>query len=106
MRGEATVEKKERSGTIVCEAIDMSVKTAREAGSGMATGRRQYDGITCTKQIDRATPLIAKALAENPVIDGTFQFWRPSASGAEQQTYTIDVKAGTRGRHPAIHGCD
>lgn len=37
------------------------VKTAREAGSGMATGRRQYEPVVITKRIDKSTPLIAKS---------------------------------------------
>jgi hypothetical protein len=37
------------------------VKTAREAGSGMATGRRQYEPVVITKRIDKASPVIVKS---------------------------------------------
>lgn len=35
--------------------------TTREAGSGMATGRRQYNPIRFSKRIDKSTPLLARA---------------------------------------------
>jgi len=41
--------------------------TAREAGSGMATGRRQHEPIRFQKRIDKASPLLAKALASKTV---------------------------------------
>lgn len=36
------------------------VLTAREAGSGMATGRRQYEPLVIRKRIDKSSPLLAK----------------------------------------------
>ncbi|MGI8498831.1 MAG: type VI secretion system tube protein Hcp [Gemmatimonadaceae bacterium] len=94
-----SVMQKGRENAIKCDIIEMSVKTPRDASSGMAAGRRQYEGISCTKPIDRATPLLAKALAENEVIDASFQFWEPqlraaAGTGAEVQFYTIDIKQG------------
>lgn len=37
------------------------VKTAREAGSGMATGRRQYEPVVITRRIDKSSPLLLKS---------------------------------------------
>ena len=35
--------------------------STREAGSGMATGRRQHKPLVITKEIDKSTPLLAKS---------------------------------------------
>ncbi len=93
------ITQKGREKSIGCEIVEMSVKVPRDAASGMATGRRQYDGISCTKLIDKATPLLAKALAENEVVEGSFDFWEPqlraaAGVGSEVQFYTIDIKQG------------
>lgn len=37
----------------------------RDAASGMATGKRQHKPITITKPIDKASPKLAKALANS-----------------------------------------
>ncbi len=85
-----------RADTIECVFFDFHVKTAREAGSGLATGRRQYDPITIRKRIDKASPLISKALTENQVIEGVFKFYRPNPTGdgTTEQFYTIEIKRG------------
>jgi type VI secretion system secreted protein Hcp len=41
------------------------VTSPRDAATGQATGRRQYTPITITKHIDKASPLILNALANN-----------------------------------------
>ncbi len=60
----------------------------------MMTGRRQYGPIVFTKRIDRSSPLLAQALAQNQVIDAIFRFYRPTPSGMEQQYYTITIERG------------
>jgi len=73
-----------------------SVKTARETGSGMATGRRQHEPIMIQKRIDKSTPLISKALCRNEVIEGIFKFFRPNPAGdgTTEQFYTIKIMKG------------
>lgn len=39
--------------------------STREAGSGIATGRRQYQPLLIRKRIDKSTPLLMKALCES-----------------------------------------
>jgi len=48
-----------------------SVITAREAGSGLATGRRQYQPLLVRKRIDKSSPLLMKAVHEQQQADGT-----------------------------------
>lgn len=49
-------------------SFDYSVKTPREAGSGLATGRRQYQPLLIRKRIDKASPLLMRAMATNELL--------------------------------------
>lgn len=44
------------------------VKSPRDAASGMATGKRQYQPILIRKTIDKASPMFAKAMASKVVV--------------------------------------
>ncbi|WP_164019425.1 type VI secretion system tube protein TssD [Pyxidicoccus trucidator] len=92
--GESTQTSLGRADSIECVYYDQKVFTAREAGSGLATGRRQYEGITFRKRIDKASPLLMKALCENQVIEATFKFFRPNPTGdgTTEQFYTTSIK--------------
>ena len=46
------------------------------------------------KPIDKATPVLYKAMLENEVIVGEFRFWRPTTAGAAQQYYTVAITGG------------
>ena len=62
----------------------------------MATGRRQYEPITIRKRIDKASPLLFKAMVENQVIEGKFKFFRPNPTGdgTTEQFFTVEIKKG------------
>ena len=62
----------------------------------MATGRRQYQPLLIRKRIDKASPLLAKALCENQAIEGVFKFFRPNPTGdgTTEQFYTVQIKQG------------
>ena len=63
IKGESTQESLGRKDSIECVSYNQSVKTAREAGTGMMTGRRQYEPLRIVKRVDKASPLIKKAPA-------------------------------------------
>ena len=67
----------------------------------MATGRRQYTPLLIRKRIDKSSPLIAKALTQNTVIEGKFKFFRPNPNGdgTTEQFYTIEIKRGRVASH-------
>lgn len=44
------------------------VKTARERGSGLATGKRQHSPAVFRKEYDKASPVLAKAMASKQPI--------------------------------------
>lgn len=96
IQGESTQTSLGRENSIECLYYESGVITAREAGSGMATGRRQHQPILIRKRVDKSTPLIAKALVRNEVIEGVFKFFRPrpTGDGTTEQFYTVAVAKG------------
>ena len=94
--GESTQTSLDRADSIECLFFCDSVRTAREKGSGMATGRRTYEPIVIRKRIDKSSPLIAKALCNNEVIEGTFKFFRPSPAGdgTTEQFFDVEIAEG------------
>lgn len=96
IEGESTQTSLGRENTIECLYFEDSVRTAREKGTGMATGRRTYEPIVIRKRIDKSSPLLAKALCNNEVIEGTFKFYRPSPAGdgTTQQFFTVEIAEG------------
>ncbi|HWB82214.1 MAG TPA: type VI secretion system tube protein TssD [Nannocystaceae bacterium] len=96
IKGESTQTSLGRADSIECVYYEQAVTTAREAGSGQATGRRQYSPLVIRKRIDKSSPLIAKALCENEKVEGEFKFFRPNPTGdgTTQQFYTVAFKNG------------
>lgn len=96
IKGENTQESLGRKDSIECVGYEQSVKTAREAGTGMMTGRRQYDPLKIVKRMDKASPLILKALTNNETIEGIFKFFRPNPTGdgTTEQFFTVAIKHG------------
>lgn len=96
IHGESSITSLGRENSIECIYFEQAVKTAREAGSGMATGRRQYEPLAIRKRVDKSTPLIAKALTNNQEITAKFKFFRPNPTGdgTTEQFFTVDIKQG------------
>ena len=90
IEGYSRVSSMERAGSIVCLSFNYSLKTPRAEATGMTTGVRQHGPVVFTKRIDKTSPLLVKALANNePVNSAIFRFFRKTSSGAEQHYYTI-----------------
>lgn len=96
IQGESTQTSLGRENSIECVYYEQGVITAREAGSGIATGRRQYQPMLIRKRIDKSSPLLMKALCENQVIEAQFKFFRPNPTGdgTTEQFYTVGFKKG------------
>jgi len=95
VQGESTQHSLGRENSIECLSFRDAVRTARETGSGHATGRRAYEPITITKRIDKSSPLLAKALTMNQVVEAEFKFFRPHVEdGTTQQFFTVVIKQG------------
>lgn len=96
VKGESTQTSLGRDGSIECLYFEDSVRTARELGSALATGRRTYEPLKFRKRIDASSPLLAKALCDNEVVDGEFKFFRPNPSGdgTTEHFFTVSFKKG------------
>jgi len=96
VQGESSQTSLGRENSIECIFFESGAITAREAGSGLATGRRQYTPILIRKRIDKSSPLLFKALVENQKIDAVFKFFRPAPTGdgTTEQFYTVSIKDG------------
>ena len=96
IQGESSQTSLGRENSIECLSFRDSVRTAREKGSGLATGRRTFEPITFTKRIDKSSPLLARSLCNNEVIEGIFKFFRPNPTGdgTTQHFFTIEIKEG------------
>lgn len=60
-------------------------------------GKIEHKHIVITKVIDKASPLLFKALSSDEAVDSAeFKFFRPSTSGAgsEEHFYTIKIESG------------
>lgn len=96
IKGESTQTSLDREGTIECLSFVDSVRTAREKGSGLATGRRTYEPIVIRKRIDASSPLLARSLCNNEVVEGVFKFFRPSPAGdgTTEHFFTVTFAEG------------
>ena len=96
IHGESTQHSLSRQDSIECVYFEQAVKTAREAGSGMATGRRQYEPLLIRKRIDKSSPLLARSLCNNEVIQGIFKFFRPNPAGdgTTEHFFTVEFAEG------------
>jgi len=96
IKGESTQTSLGRQDSIECLYFEQAVETAREAGSGMATGRRVYRPLLIRKRIDKASPLLMKAMLEHHNVEGEFKFFRPSPAGdgTTDQFYTVAIQKG------------
>jgi len=94
--GDSTIASMDRENSIECLSFEDSVRTAREASSGMASGERTYEPIRIVKRIDKSSPLLAKALCNNEVITGVYKFFRPNpvGDGSTEQFFTVEIQEG------------
>ena len=87
-----SVTQKGRENKIMVIAVTHDVVSPRDPASGLPTGKRQHKPFIITKELDRSTPLVYNVLTNNENIkEWELQFWRPSATGAEQQHYTVKL---------------
>lgn len=93
-----SVTQKGREGKIMVIAVSHEVLSPRDSASGLATGKRQHKPFVITKELDKSSPLLYKALINNEnITEWELQFWTPQISGAvggggaERQHYTVKL---------------
>lgn len=84
---------KGRAGTSVVVSLSHEVLSPRDAASGLPTGKRQHKPLTITKYIDKATPLLYRALVNNENLTRVIlTFYRPDRDGVPQIYYTVELR--------------
>lgn len=88
---QGSVTTKGREGKIMVIALRHEIVSPRDPASGLATGKRQHEPLTITKELDRSSPILHAMQANNEAIkEWELQFYRPSTStGVETQHFTI-----------------
>lgn len=96
IEGDSTVTSMDRTNTIEVLSLEQQVSTAFDRATLTPTGRRIYLPIRFTKLMDRATPMLRQALAQNQVVAGSFRWFRPnpSGTGTTQHFFTLAFTGG------------
>ena len=96
VEGESLETSLGRQNSIECLYYRCAVALPRAAGSGTATGRRTHEPLVVRKRIDKSSPLLARALTQNQVVDGVFKFFRlsPTGDGTTQHYFTTEISQG------------
>ncbi len=96
IEGDSTVTSMDRANTIEVLSLEQQVSTAFDRATLLATGRRIYAPIRFTKRMDRATPLLLRALTLNQVVAGSFRWFRPNptGTGTTQHFFTLEFTEG------------
>ena len=90
IEGSVTIEGRE--GTIEAIEIHHLVSVPIDPGTGLPTGRRKHEPFIFTKRIDKASPLLLKALANSETLPSAmFWYYRIDATGAEEHYYTVHL---------------
>lgn len=93
-----SVIQKGREGRIAVIAIAHEIVSPRDSASGLPTGRRMHKPLVITKELDKASPLLHRALVTNESIASfTLDLFAArsggpgagGAAGAEVLEYTI-----------------
>ena len=100
--GESTVESMDRADLLEVYEMKWGVNTAREGQTQRAVGRRRHLPIRMLKRIDKASPLLFKALCQNEEIEATYRMFRPNPVSGETEEYFNIVIGG--GRISSIEG--
>jgi type VI secretion system secreted protein Hcp len=85
-----------RANTIEVLSLEQQLSKTFDRATLMATGRRIYAPLRFSKRLDRATPLLRRALTQNEVVAGNFRWYRPNpvGDGTTEQFFTLTFTGG------------
>ncbi len=92
-----SVTQKGRENSIMVIAVSHSIISPRDSATGLPTGKRQHKPFVITKELDKSSPLLYKALVDNEnIIEFKLNFWAASVGGSvgagqEKQHYTVKL---------------
>ena len=87
---------KGREGTCLVVNLEQAVLIPRGPHDGQVHGHRVHEPLVIRKAVDRASPLLQRALATGEEITAEIQFFRlrPTGDGKEENFYTIKLEQG------------
>ena len=96
IEGDSSVSSDGRGNDIECYSWDHHLFWPVDPATGSLTGKRQHRPVKITKSVDKSSPLLFQALANNENVNtARFRFYRPDpATGDEQHYYTILLENG------------
>jgi type VI secretion system secreted protein Hcp len=102
IQGESTQTSLGRQNSIECYEFSHQVQVVSSTSGRISTRKRQYQPLMIRKRIDKSSPLLAKLMAENAILEGEFRFFRPNPTGdgTIEQYYSIRFR---QGRIAGIH---
>jgi type VI secretion system secreted protein Hcp len=75
------------SGVLRVKADSAGIISPRDAASGLPTGKRQHKPFVITKELDKSSPLLTKALANNEALkEMTLTFFQAMGDGSVRLT--------------------
>jgi type VI secretion system secreted protein Hcp len=74
---------------ILIQAFDMGVMQPRDPNHGQPVGRRRHQPASFTKIMDKASPLLWKALCAGEVLQLEMKFYRTSIEGEQEHYFTV-----------------
>lgn len=85
-----------RANTIEVVSLEQELFRPFDRATLQPTGRRVYAPLKFSKRLDRATPLLRKALTLNEVVAGNFRWFRPNPAGdgTTEPFFTITFTEG------------
>ncbi len=87
------VTQRGREGASQIVASSHEIVSPRDPASGLPTGKRMHKPFTVTMEIDKAVPLLFKAMVSNDTLqEVSIQYYKASTGGGvEQQYYTVKL---------------
>jgi type VI secretion system secreted protein Hcp len=91
-----SVVQRGREDSIKVTAAEHEIVSPRDPATGLPSGKRIHRPMVITKELDKATPLLYAALAQNEKFtEWTLRYWRPvstaTSTGSEEQYFTVNL---------------
>ena len=84
---------KGREGTLRVLAVSHSIQSPRDPASGLATGKRQHKPVVVTVELDRAAPLLYRALVSNERLpEVLLRFYAPGSKGVGLEVHSHSLR--------------
>ena len=89
---QGSVTQKGREGRIMVVAVSHEIVSPRDAASGLPTGKRMHKPFVITKELDRSTPLLNRALVTNETLaEFELTVFAKNLKGVDAPAYTVKL---------------